>query len=317
VIEKKSQSRNTSFMQGLDARLPPLRSLVAFEASARHLSFTRAARELGISREAVSRQIRVLEEYLGVKLFDRGHRAVALTLPGKKFQPVVRDSLENIAYVTGAIRQPGQAFTINVTSPIATASFWLTPRLPRFRSNHPNIEIHVAVSDTPKDLVADGIDVGFRYGDGHWKGLEAVRLFDINAYPVCSPEYLDRAAPLNEPADLLQHNLVNLDGAIHASEDWSWWLEGQGVEIPKSVKMMGFDSYNNVIQVALDGQGVALGYSGLAMDLIAQGRLVRPMKSELTKGLAIYLVTPAGVKPVPKVQAFIDWVLDEAARKKD
>jgi LysR family glycine cleavage system transcriptional activator len=304
-------------MQGLDSKLPPLKSLVAFEASARHLSFTRAAKELGISREAVSRQIRVLEEYLGVKLFDRGHRAMTLTLPGRKFEPVVRDSLENIAYVTGAIRQPGQAFTINVTSPIATASFWLTPRLPRFRSIHPNIEIHVAVSDTPKDLVADGLDVGFRYGDGHWKGLEAVRLFDINAYPVCSPEYLDREAPLNEPADLVQHNLVNLDGAVHASEDWSWWLEGQGVEVPNSVKVIGFDSYDNVIQVALDGQGVALGYSGLTTDLIAQGRLVRPMQSELTKGFAIYLVRPASVKPAPQVQAFIDWVLDGADRQID
>jgi LysR family glycine cleavage system transcriptional activator len=304
-------------MRGLDSKLPPLKSLVAFEASARHLSFTHAANELGISREAVSRQIRVLEEYLGVKLFDRCHRAVALTSPGRKFEPVVRDSLENIAYVTGAIRQPGQAFTINVTSPIATASFWLTPRLPRFRSIHPNIEIHVAVSDTPKDLVADGLDVGFRYGDGHWKGLEAVRLFDINAYPVCSPEYLDREAPLNEPADLVQHNLVNLDGAVHASEDWSWWLEGQGVEVPNSVKVIGFDSYNNVIQVALDGQGVALGYSGLTTDLIAQGRLVRPMQSELTKGFAIYLVRPASVKPAPQVQAFIDWVLDGADRQID
>jgi LysR family glycine cleavage system transcriptional activator len=317
VIEKKSHTRNTSIMQSIGSKLPPLNSLVAFEASARHLSLTRAAKELGISREAVSRQIRVLEKHLGVKLFDRLHRAVALTPPGKKFQSVVKDSLENIAYVTGAIRQPGQPFRITVSATIAVASFWLTPRLARFRSRHPNVEIHVAISDTPKDLMVDGIDVGLRYGDGNWRGLKALRLFGINSFPVCSPEYLERAAPLEEPADLLQHNLVNLDGAAHASEDWWWWLKEQGVDIPKSIKMLGFDSYDNVIQVALDGQGVALGYSGLATDLIAKGRLIRPMQSELTKGLSVYLVIPSGVNPTPRVQDFIDWILDEAAEEND
>lgn len=304
-------------MQSIGSILPPLNSLVAFEASARHLSFTHAAKELGISREAVSRHIRVLEEHLGVKLFDRLHRAVALTASGKKLQSVVQDSLKNIAYVTGAIQRPGRALVINVSSTIAIASFWLTPRLARFRSKHPNVEIHVVISDTPKDLMADGIDVGLRYGDGNWKGLKALRLFGINSFPVCSPEYLESAAPINEPADLLQHKLVNLDGAAHASEDWWWWLEGQGVELPESVNMLGFDSYDNVIQVALDGQGVALGFSGLTTDLIAQGRLVRPMPSELTKGHAIYLVIPSGTDPAPGVQDFIDWIVDEAAEEKD
>jgi len=304
-------------MQSLGSKLPPLKSLVAFEASARYLSFTRAAKDLGISREAVSRQIRVLEEYLGVKLFDRLHRAVALTPSGKKFQTVVKDSLENVANATDLIRRPRQAFKINVSSTIAIASFWLTPRLARFRSMHPNVGIHVAISDTPKDMMVDGIDVGFRYGDGNWEGLTALRLFGISSFPVCSPEYLNGAAPINEPADLLQHNLVNLDGEAHASEDWWWWLNGQGVDVPKSVKMLGFDSYDNVIQVALDGQGVALGFSGLATDLITQGRLLRPMQAELTKGLAIYLVIPSGANPAPRVQDFIDWVLDEAAKEKD
>ena len=317
MIEKKSHTRNTSFMQSIGSRLPPLKSLVAFEASARHLSLTRAAVELGISREAVSRQIRVLEEHLGVKLFDRLHRAVALTPSGKKLQSVVRDSLENIAYVTGAIRRPSRSFKITVSSTIAIASFWLTPRLARFRSKYPNVEIHVAISDTPKDLMTDGIDVGLRYGDGNWRGLTALRLFNVNSFPVCSPGYLDVAAPINEPADLLQHNLVNLDGTSHASEDWWWWLKGQGVEVPKSLKMLGFDSYDNVMQVALDGQGVALGFSGFATDLLEDGRLVRPIESELSRGHAVYLVVPSGANPAPRVQNFIDWVLDEAAVEKD
>ena len=304
-------------MQSLGSKLPPLKSLVAFEASARHLSLTRAAKELGISREAVSRQIRVLENHVGVKLFDRLHRAVALTPSGMKFQSVVQESLENIAYVTGAIRRPSRPFKITVSATIAIASFWLTPRLARFRSKYPNVEIHVAISDTPKDLKADGIDVGLRYGDGNWRGLKALRLFGIYSFPVCAPDYLEGAAPLNAPDDLLNHNLVNLDGAAHASEDWSWWLKGHDVSVPKSFKTLGFDSYDNVIQAALECQGVALGFSSLVTDLIAEGRLVRPIDAELTKGLAVFLVIPNALKPAPRVQNFIDWILDEAAREKD
>ena len=303
-------------MQDLGSKLPPLKSLVAFEAAARHLSLTRAARELGISREAASRQIRVLEENLGIKLFDRLHRAVALTTPGKKFQSVVQESLEDIAYVTGAIRRPSQPFKITVSATIALASFWLTPRLAHFRTRHPNVEIHVAVSDTPGNLVADGIDIGLRYGDGNWKSLKAFRLFGINSFPVCAPDYLEGAPPLKAPDDLLNHNLINLDGAPHASEDWWWWLKGNDVAVPKSFKTLGFDSYDNVIRAALDGQGVALGYSGLVAKLMADNRLVRPIEAELSRGHAVYLVMPNNVKPTPRVQEFMDWILEEAGSEK-
>jgi len=299
-------------MQALSSKLPPLRSLVAFEAAARHLSLTAAAKELGVSREAVSRQIRILEEHLGIKLFDRLHRSVALTAPGNKLQSVVQESLEDIAYVSGAIRAPSRAFRITVGSTIALASFWLTPRLSRFRSRHPNVEIHVAISDTPKDLMANGIDVGLRYGDGNWKGLDASRLFGVKCFPVCSPEYLENAAPMNEPADLLQHNLVNLDGATHASEDWWWWFNGHGVDLPKSLRLLGFDSYDNVIQVALDSQGVALGFSGYATGMIEKGLLVRPMDFALISDRSVYLVVPSNTKLAPKVQDFVDWILEEA-----
>ncbi len=300
-------------MQSLGSKLPPLKSLVAFEAAARHLSLTRAASELGISREAVSRQIRVLEEHLGIKLFDRLHRAVALTTSGKKFLSVVQESLENIAYVTGAIRRPSQPFKITVTATVALASFWLTPRLAHFRAKYPSVEIHVAVSDTPKNLMADGIDVGLRYGDGNWKDLKSFLLFYGSTFPVCAPKYLENSGPLEKPADLLNHNLINLDGAPHASEDWWWWLKGHDVPVPKSFKTLGIDNYDSVIRAALDGQGVALGFRGLVTKLVNQGKLVRPFDGELSKGLAVYLVTPSTVKAAPRVQEFVDWVLEEAA----
>ena len=313
VIEIESHTRNTAVMQSLGSKLPPLKSVVAFEAAARHLSMTGAAAELGISREAVSRQIRVLENHLGIKLFDRLHRAVVLTPAGTKFQSVVQESLENIAYVTGAVRRPSRPFNITVSATIAIASFWLTPRLPQFREKHPNVEFHVAVSDTPRNLIADGIDVGLRYGDGNWKGLKSHRLFEVVSYPVCAPDYLGNAAPLAAPPDLLNHNLINLDGEQHASEDWWWWLNGHGVSVPRSFRTLGFDSYDNVIRAALDGQGVALGFSGLITRLVEEGRLVRPIDEELSSGLAVYLVNPGGTKQARRVQGFIDWILEEAA----
>jgi len=301
-------------MPHLAAKLPPLNSLVAFEAAARQASLTQGARELGISREAVSRHIRALELHLGVKLFYRLHRSIALTPAGRKYQTVVQESLENIAHGTGAIRSRSRPSAINVATTIAIGSFWLTPRLAEFRDQHANVEIHVKISDAPGDLSADGIDVALRYGDGRWKGLKKKRLFGIRSFPVCSPHYLERAGPIATPADLLKHNLVNLDGAAHVAEDWRWWLTGCGVRVPRSLKTLGFDSYANVIQAALDGQGVALGFSGLASELIASGRLVRPLDSELTRGLAVYMVTPQRSRASPAVRSFTRWIIAEAAK---
>jgi DNA-binding transcriptional LysR family regulator len=300
-------------MRNLASQLPPLKSLVAFEAAARHLSLTRAGEELRISREAVSRQIRVLEEHLGVKLFDRLHRAVALTSSGRKFERVVRKSLENIAGVTGEIRHPGESRKVSVSATIALASFWLTPRLADFRQQFPETEIHVSISDKPRDLAADEIDAGLSYGDGNWPGLKAHRLFDIHSFPVCSPEYLHNAPPLERAEDLLNHSLINLDGMTHTTEDWSRWLDEQNVAVPDSFTLLGFDSYDNVIQSALDGQGIALGFSGLLTRYLDQGQLLQPIEGSLTMGQAVFLVVPATIKTSPQVQQFIDWVLQQAA----
>ena len=294
-----------------------MKSLVAFEAVARHLSLTRAGQELLISREAVSRQIRVLEQYLGVKLFDRLHRAVALTPAGHHFQEVVRDSLENIAHVAATISKSSGPQKITVSATVAIASFWLTPRLSSFRSLQPNVEIHVAISDRHPDMLAENIDLGLRYGDGKWPGLETVRLFDIHSFPVCSPAYLKNAPPLDSATDLLEHNLINLDGATHATEDWEWWLREQDVRTPPSFKVVGFDDYNNVIQMALNGEGVALGFSGLVTDMLKDGRLVRPTDLTLTRNRAVWVVSPPSRKESPEVRSFIDWIIEEASLEND
>ena len=173
------------------------------------------------------------------------------------------------------------------------------------------------ISDKPRDFVKDEIDIGLQYGDGDWPGLIAHRLFEITSFPVCTPDYLANSPPLETPADLVNHNLINLDGKIHAAEDWLWWLEGHDVTLPRSFKMLGFDSYDNVIQVVKDSQGIALGYSSLTAKLLELGELVRPLDAELSNELAVYLVIPDSVKPTPQVTEFMDWILEESANDRN
>ena len=300
-------------MKTLKSRLPPLKSVMAFEAVARHLSVTKAAEEACVSREAMSRQLRILEEYLGVKLFDRLHRAMSLTKAGKDFQITINASLESIAEVSERIKKDVQPLKISIASTIAIASFWFTPRLIKYKSQFPEAEFRVAVSDQPFDMVADAIDIGFRYGQGNWSGLASIKLFDINSFPVCTAEYLKTAKPIRSASDLLDHALINLNGDFHSDEDWAWWLRGHGVPISSSFKTLDFDSYANVIQVALDSQGIAMGFSGLVTDLLANKKLVQPLNMSLSKNRAVYLVYPNGVVLSEQAENFIDWVLEDSA----
>lgn len=300
-------------MQNLRFQLPPVNSLVAFEAAARHLSFTRAGEELRVTREAVSRQIRGLENHLGVKLFVRRHRALDLTSQGAEFRVIVQHSLDAIATSARSLQRARQPSRITVTATIAIATYWLTPRLPRFRAAKPDAEIRVVVSDRPGDMATEGIDVGLRYGEGKWPGVIATHLFDVQSLPVCSPGYLEKSTPIRDTADLVEHTLLNLDGAPHAEEDWPWWLAKSGVTLGGPLNILGFDNYANVIQAALEGQGVALGFSRIVDDLLGRGQLLRPVPAQLDPGYAAYIVVPSGSQPTPAAQNFFDWILAEAA----
>lgn len=303
-------------MRNLRARLPPVNSLVVFEAAARHLSFTRAGEELRVSREAVSRQIRTLESLYHKRLFVRLHRALELTDAGRQLQAAVSDGLERIARASDELLGGRAEEAVSVASTVAIASFWLTPLLPRFRSRHPETTIHVKVSDSPPEMRRDGIDVGLRYGDGNWTGLAATHLFDVASFPVCSPDYLQGAPALVEAADLPQHTLLNLEGPTHAPEDWNWWLRSFGIPSPKPQQVIGFDNYANVIQAALEGQGVALGFTRLMDDLLSRGQLVRPISAARSKGLAVYLVIPQDLSLATSARRFRDWLLREAGTVK-
>ena len=299
-------------MSNLRSRLPPVNSLIAFEASARLGSFTRAGEEMTISREAVSRHIRLLESHLGTPLFTRKHRAIELTRAGSEFQTVVHKALEDIARSADGLKETGRRPKVAVTATVAIASFWLTPRLPTFRAQHPDAELRVIVSDAPVERTSDDADICLRYGDGTWPGFDVVHLFDTSTFPVCAPDYAETAGAIEAPGDLTRHTLLNLDGAQHAVEDWTWWFEGHGIEPPARLRMLGFDNYANVIQAAADGQGVALGFSGIIDHLMVKGSLVRPFDDDLSKGLGVYALVRSGTRLKPAARKFFDWVLSEA-----
>ncbi len=298
-------------MRTLRDQLPPMNSLVVFEASARHLSFTRAAQELAISREAVSRQIRNLENFLDAPLFRRLYRALEFTPAGEALFDSVRRGLLDIAAVSGAIRRPASESKLTITATHAIASHWLPSPLRKFRTEFPDTEVQVIVSDEPLDLVGREIDVGLWYGDGAWPDVEAIFLFEGETFPVCSPAYLEESDPIVVPVDLLNHTLLNLDGSSHATEDWFWWLDRAGVRPLSAPHILRVNTYNVLIQEALAGQGIGLGFGGILDELMNQGRLVKPLDLSFTRGLAVYMTLPKGAPGRLEVESFVSWVIRE------
>ncbi|MGE3149308.1 MAG: LysR substrate-binding domain-containing protein [Pseudorhodoplanes sp.] len=286
--------------------------MIAFEVAARLQSITRAARELRVTREAVSRQVRLLEQSVGIGLFERSSRSITLTPAGKELFAVISPALENIARCAEILRNIEIPARVNVTATVAISAFWLTPRLRKFCRAHPNIDLRVRASDTYRDLTEQGVDIGIWYGDGEWPGVKARHLFDITSFPICSPAYLKEHPDLAHPGALLNHPLLHLEGTQHSMEDWDWWLSGLNLPRPGRRRYIGFDSYSNVVQATVNGQGVALGYSTIVQSLLDRGDVVRPMDVSRSKGLAVYLVTPATARMAAETKAFVDWIVSEA-----
>jgi putative choline sulfate-utilization transcription factor len=299
-------------MAPLNRQLPPLGPLVAFEAVARHLSITRAADELALTQAAVSRKIAALESELGVRLFDRLHRSLRLTGEGERLQAAASSSLSHLAETAEQLRRRGLSAQVEVSTTIAFASFWLMPRIPQFRAQHPEIELRLSVSDPYVDPAREGVDAGIRYGGGDWQGVVAEHLFDEEVFPVCSPGYLDQHPELADLATLAQQTLLHLDVDYHAWTDWATWFRELGATPPPRRRGLQFNTYTILIQAATAGQGVALGWRHMVDDFLAQGSLVRPIEASYRPRGAYYLVKPKGREPEAEVTAFTDWLLAEA-----
>lgn len=296
-------------------RYPGLGSLRTFEAAARHLNFTRAADELGLTPGAVSVQIRAIEAQLGTRLFWRTSRTVTLTGAGETMHRAVREALDGIAGAVARIGPAGDRRLLTVSTGLSFAAKWLVPRLDRFRQRHPDLDVRVDVTERLADFARDEVDIAIRFGSGSYAGLRADRLFDEEVFPVCCRGLLEGGFPLREPADLRHHVLLHEDWPAESGRwpDWPMWLLAAGVDGVDASRGPRFRQLALSIQAAIAGQGVALGYTSLVADDLAAGRLVRPFDLALkgSPGFAYHLVAPRATADLPRVKAFRDWVLDE------
>lgn len=291
-------------------RLPPLNALRAFEAAARHLSFTRAADELAVTQAAVSHQVKALEDWLGRRLFHRVTRGLRLTDGGQALLPVLSEAFERIGEAIERLGRDEDSRRLTVSTTDSFAAAWLVPRLRRFREAQPEIDVRLTTSDAIVDFSRSDVDLAVRYGAGSWPGLHIVPLFKEEVFPVCSPKLLAGEHPLREPADLRFHTLLH----DFMPETWRQWLKAAGVEGVDPDRGPSFMRSSLVMQAAVDGEGVALGRSGLASVHLAAGRLVRPFALSLPAQFAFFVVCPEQTKDRPKIRAFREWLHEEAKR---
>ena len=289
--------------------IPPLRALRAFEAAARHMSFTEAGQELHLTQAAISHQIKTLEEKLGLKLFRRFNRALELTEAGQMYLPGVRDALTRLAQSTDRLVSQLGHGVLTVSVLPSFASKWLVPRLWRFHDLHPEIDVRVSAFEWLVDFEKDGIDLAIRYGAGNWGGVRADSLLNEDIFPVCSPLLLQGAHPLREPGDLRFHTLLHDD---FSREDWKLWLLAADVDGIDPSRGLSFSHTSMMLEAALSGHGVALGRTPLVQDDLINGRLVKPFELSLPGDYAYYVVSPEESVDLPKVKAFREWLVMEA-----
>nr|WP_295986014.1 LysR family transcriptional regulator [uncultured Agrobacterium sp.] len=283
----------------------PLNGLRAFEASARHLSFTRAAIELCVTQAAVSQQVKVLEKRLGVALFQRLPRGLKITAEGEALLPTVTSSFDQMATTLDRI-EAGQVRELLFLGVVGTfAVGWLLPRLKEFQKQHPFIDIRVSTNNNRVDMAAEGLDFAIRFGQGSWHGTDAFRLFDAPLSPLCTPKL---AETLKTPADLVEATLLR----SYRSDEWSTWFAAAGVTPSAQVNAgIVFDTSLGMMEAALQGLGVALAPPSMFSRHLASGAIIQPFP--VTISLGSYWLTRLQSKPqTSAMQAFSDWIFAHA-----
>ncbi|WP_315386003.1 transcriptional regulator GcvA [uncultured Stenotrophomonas sp.] len=294
----------------------PLNALRTFEAAARHLSFNAAASELFVTPAAVSHQVKHLEAYLGVSLFQRNHRSVALTPEGAALATSVGELLGQLdrALDRARTRAPTE---LRVTTMESFAAKWLVPRLHRFHQAFPDVRVRIDTSDERADFHRDGFDVGIRYGPGNYVGVCAEVLMQAPVFPVCSPTLVsDSQHRLQHPDDLRHYTLLHDEGASGRAgvPAWSDWLAAAGARKVNAASGPVFASIYLAQEAAASGHGVALGLAPLVEEDLRQGRLVRPLDQELRNAYAFWLIQRETAQPRADIEAFCQWLRDEQCR---
>lgn len=296
-------------------RLPPLHSLVFFEAAVRHLSFTAAALELGTSQPAVSQRIGLLEEDLGVPLFKRGHRGVSLTADGLQLFNAVRDSLDGIGAAAAKIRSRHARQVLTVATDFGFAAYWLMPRLAALRALVPNLDVRIVTTQDPFDIRGEPVDIAIAFGAGQWPGCTAQALFPEIVVPVCSPGFLAKHVLSGQAADLAKLPLLHLESADPLRWlGWENWFALHDVTSTSDSHDLTLNNYPLVIQAAIAGQGVALGWTPLVDDLVRNGQLVAAFAQPTTTAHGYFLVEPTAQRTPEPVQRFRQWIVVECTQ---
>jgi len=295
--------------------LPSLNGLRAFEAAARHLSFTRAASELNVTQTAISHQIRRLEAQLGLRLFLRRNRALALTPEAQAYLPAVREAFEDLREATDRLRRRERQSVLTVSTMASLAAKWLLPRVAAFQEANPGIEVRLTASTHLVDFRREEIDMAVRYGHGVWPGLRAVFLMSEDIFPVCSPSLLKGKRGLRRPEDLAHHTLLHNTGL---REDWQVWLTAAGLPAALGQKRgLVFSESFMAIQAAIDGLGVALARTPFVETDLRDGRLVAPFDLALPDKAGFYVVAPEETADTPKIRLFREWLVASVAKERE
>lgn len=293
-------------------RLPPLNSLRAFEAAARHESFTEAAEELSVTANAVSHHVKKLEEHLGKPLFKRMSRALLLTQEGRSLLPSVSAAFDALRIAAEQVARPERRRTLAVSAPAAFAIGWILPRLQRFHLENPGVELLLSTARLPLDLESESLDAEIRHGRGDWPGDSSEYLFGDALLPVCSPTYLSTRPPVRTSAALLGETLL-LSAAT--PNDWNEWFAHAAVTgVAASPRVLKFGNSTLPIQAAIRGLGFALADVNLIEDELRDTRLVAPVDDpKMVRGTAWYLCFRSG-NLTPPLAAFQKWIRREAQR---
>lgn len=294
-------------------RLPPLPAVRAFEAAARHGGFQSAGEELHVSAGAVAHQVKQLENWLGVTLFQRLARGVALTPAGRQYAEALRPLLNGLAEASEAIKRHGDERVVTVTSVPSLVARWLMPRLGRLREQHPEIDMRVLASLHPADFAREGVDVAIRMGTGPYPALKADVLLEEWFSAVCSPAFKAAAADLREPADLLRYPLLHdeVERRIPDEISWARWLAAFGVHYNGPARPSFSHTYLT-LEAAANGQGVALAAEPFIEEDLRSGRLVRLLPQRVLGPYRFHLLRLPDAETRPAVKAFCDWIKAEA-----
>lgn len=291
-------------------RLPPLQALLVFEAAARHLGFTAAARELGTTQSAVSQQIRNLEQSLGLQLFVRVYRGVVLTRSGEALYQAVQEGFRGIVSTLEELQQSRQHQSLNVATDFALAAYWLMPRLPRFRAIHPEVDVRVITAQNQQAFQSQDVDVILSFAAEPPRQRPLRRLFEECVFPVCSPGFLADNGPISDLPDLMRQPLLRLsDEGAAGWQTWDSLLRAQGWTEPVPEPVLIFDNYTLLVQAAIAGQGVGIGWGTLLDDVIEHQLLVPLTSFSVASDGGYYLLEPRPQERSNAKTHFIDWVL--------